>query len=243
MGLSPVVPISRLAPASSPLSPKIHHRSSPLARAVAVCRRDSFGTAHVAIVSPGLSRPAFVCIVGDTHMHELKSRTVIVGLLLATVAAAPALAQDTRPVAVTPYVAIGSTGAAPVGAAIEFPLTPTFGVETDTGYRRGEGHINALSMNANLVCHLPRIGATTPYLAAGMGLAQYGAPIVSPLGGLPVGAEQRTALTVNAGGGLKVPVNDTWGLRTDARWFKSFGRHGSEQFRVAQGISFDVARR
>ena len=51
------------------------------------------------------------------------------------------------------------------------------------------------------------------------------------------------ALTVNAGGGLKMPMNDTLDLRTDARWFKSFGRPGSEQFRVSQGISFDVGKR
>jgi hypothetical protein len=33
------------------------------------------------------------------------------------------------------------------------------------------------------------------------------------------------------------------GLRTDARWFKSFGRQGSEQFRVAQGLSFGTGKR
>ena len=32
-------------------------------------------------------------------------------------------------------------------------------------------------------------------------------------------------------------------LRTDARWFKSFGPQRSEQFRVAQGVSFDVGKR
>ena len=47
-------------------------------------------------------------------------------------------------------------------------------------------------------------------------------------------------MTVNAGGGLKMPMNEKLDLRTDARWFKSFGIQGSEQFRVAQGISFDV---
>ena len=50
-------------------------------------------------------------------------------------------------------------------------------------------------------------------------------------------------MTVNAGGGLKMPMNETLDLRTDARWFKSIGRQGSEQFRVAQGISFDVGKR
>jgi hypothetical protein len=51
------------------------------------------------------------------------------------------------------------------------------------------------------------------------------------------------ALTVNAGGGLKARMNDKLDLRTDARWFKSFGRYGSEQFRVAQGVAFDVGKR
>jgi hypothetical protein len=51
------------------------------------------------------------------------------------------------------------------------------------------------------------------------------------------------ALTVNAGGGLKTFINKKVDLRSDARWFKSFGRQGSEQFRVAQGLSFDVGKR
>jgi hypothetical protein len=89
---------------------------------------------------------------------------------------------------------------------------------------------------------LPRVGRATPYVAAGAGLSQYGAPVFS-LDGRPVGTQSGLALTVHAGGGVKVPMNDALDLRTDARWFKSFGRAGSEQFRVAQGISFDVAKR
>jgi hypothetical protein len=89
---------------------------------------------------------------------------------------------------------------------------------------------------------LPRVGQSTPYVAAGVGLSQYGAPVFSS-DGPPVGTQSRVALTVNAGGGLKMPVNDKLDLRTDARWFKSFGKQGSEQLRVAQGISFDVGKR
>jgi hypothetical protein len=37
-------------------------------------------------------------------------------------------------------------------------------------------------------------------------------------------------------------MNEKLDLRTDARWFKSFGAQGSEQFRVAQGLSFDVGK-
>jgi hypothetical protein len=75
-----------------------------------------------------------------------------------------------------------------------------------------------------------------------VGLSQYGAPVFSS-DGPPIGTQSQIALTVNAGGGLKMPVNDKVGLRTDARWFKSFGKQGSEQFRVAQGISFDAGKR
>lgn len=50
-------------------------------------------------------------------------------------------------------------------------------------------------------------------------------------------------MTVNAGGGVKMPVGENLGLRTDARWLKSFGTQGSEQVRVTQGISFRTRKR
>ena len=108
-------------------------------------------------------------------------------------------------------------------------------------YRRGEGGIHALSSSTSLLYFLPRVGRSTPYLAGGVGLSQYGAPVFSS-NGPPIGTQQLVAMTVNAGGGLKVPMNEKLDLRTDARWCKSFGRQGSEQFRVAQGVSFDVGR-
>ena len=147
-----------------------------------------------------------------------------------------------KPVEVTPYVALGSAAASPIGAAVTFPVTSTLSVETDVAYRRGEGRIHALSSSTSLLFFLPRVGQSTPYVAAGVGLSQYGAPVFSS-NGPPIGTEPRVALTVNAGGGLKMPMNETLALRTDARWFKSFGPQGSEQFRVAQGISFDVGKR
>lgn len=163
-------------------------------------------------------------------------------LVAVALAAAPAFAQDTPAVEVTPYLAVGTAGASPVGAAITFPVTSTVSVETDVAYRRAEGRIHALSSSAGLLWYLPPVGQATPYVAGGLGMAQYGAPVFGA-DGPPIGTEPRLAITVNAGGGLKVPMNDKLDLRTDARWFKSIGRHGSEQFRVAQGISFDVAKR
>jgi hypothetical protein len=169
-------------------------------------------------------------------------KSAVFALVAFTLAALPVGAQDLKTVEVTPYVALGSSGASPLGAAVTFPVTSTLSVETDVAYRRGEGRIHALSTSTSLLWSLPRVGQSTPYVAGGVGLSQYGAPIFSA-GGPPIGTQSHVAPTVNAGGGVKMPLNDKLDLRTDARWFKSFGRQGSEQFRVAQGISFDAGKR
>ena len=130
--------------------------------------------------------------------------------------AAAVAPRDARAVEVTPYVALGSEAASPIGAAVTFPVTSTLSVETDVAYRRGEGRIHALSTNVSLLYSLPRVGRSTPYLAAGVGLSEYGAP-VSSSEGPPIGTQSRLAMTVNAGGGLNVPMNDKLGWRTDAR--------------------------
>ena len=169
-------------------------------------------------------------------------KSAVFALVAFTLGALPVGAQDAKTVEVTPYVAIGSEMASPVGAAVTFPVTSTLSVETDVAYRRGEGSIHARSSSTSLLYSLPRVGRATPYVAGGVGLSQYGAPVFSS-NGRPIGTQSQVALTVNAGGGLKMPMNEKLDLRTDARWFKSFGRQGSEQFRVAQGISFDVGKR
>ena len=169
-------------------------------------------------------------------------RSAVFVLVALTLAAVPVGAQDAKNVEVTPYVALGSAAASPVGTAITFPVTSTLSVETDVAYRRGEGCIHALSSSASLLYFLPRVGRSTPYVAGGVGLAQFGAPVFSS-SGPPIGTQVGMAMTVNAGGGLKMPMNEKLDLRTDARWYQTLGRHGSEQFRVAQGISFDVGKR
>jgi opacity protein-like surface antigen len=156
----------------------------------------------------------------------------------ATPAPPPHVSSPT--VEVTPFVSIDSRGMSPIGAAFTFPLSSKFSIETELGFHRGEGNLNALSTSANLLYYLPRVGRVTPYLATGAGLAQYGVPIVRDSS--VIATQPRVAFEVNAGGGLKVPVDENWGMRTDARWFKSFGRHASEHWRVAQGVSFDVGR-
>jgi opacity protein-like surface antigen len=172
-------------------------------------------------------------------LRALKS--AVAALVTLAWSTAPASAQDAQAIQVTPYVALGTEAASPVGVAVTFPLTSALSVETDVAYRRGEGRIHALSSSASLLYSLAHVGEATPYLAAGIGLQQYGAPVLSPAGP-PIGTQARLAMTVNAGGGLKMPIKENVGLRTDARWFKSFGEDGNEQFRVAQGISFGVKK-
>jgi hypothetical protein len=169
-------------------------------------------------------------------------KSAVFALVVLALEGLPVAAQDANTVEATPYVALGTAGASPVGAAVRFPITPALSIETDLAYRRGEGDINALSLSANLLYFLPRIGQSTPYVIGGLGLSQYGAPVFSS-SGPPIGTESRLAVTANAGGGVKMPINERLDLRTDARWFKSFGHQGSEQFRVAQGVSVDVGKR
>jgi hypothetical protein len=169
-------------------------------------------------------------------------KSAVLALVAFTLEALPVGAQDAKTVEVTPYVALGSAAASRVGAAVTFPVTSTLSVETDVAYRRGEGRIHALSSSTSLLWWLPHIGQSTPYVAAGVGLSQYGAPVFSS-NGHPIGTQPRVAMTVNAGGGLKMPMNEKLDWRTDVRWFKSFGLQGSEQFRVAQGVCFDAGKR
>jgi hypothetical protein len=187
-------------------------------------------------------------------MKAIACTSLTAAVLALAIDAAPASAQEAMAgaaktagpapaIEVTPFVAIDSRGSIPVGVAVTFPLSPNFSVETEVGYRKAEGRLNALNSSASLLYALPRIGRTMPYLAAGAGLAQYGAPIVSREGSSVIGTDARIAFEVNAGGGVKVPVADTWDMRTDARWFKSFGRDASEHWRVSQGVSFDVGKR
>ena len=172
----------------------------------------------------------------------MRAYQALFALAACVCSAVPAAAQNASAVEVTPYLALGSEAASPVGAAVTFPITSTLSVETDVAYRRGEGRIHALSTSGSLLWFLPRVGHAAPYLAAGIGLSQYGMPLFSSIN-QPIGTQSRLAMTVSAGGGVKMPMNEKLDLRTDARWFKSLGRYGSEQFRVAQGISFDVGKR
>lgn len=166
--------------------------------------------------------------------------TVVPAVFVLALAAggSPVAAQSTderrtAAVEVTPYVSLGSFPSSRIGAAIAFPLTPSLSLESEVGYRHDPTGL--LSLSASLLYDLPSIGRVTPYLAAGAGLEQYGTAAQLPDGTLAT--QERTAFAINAGGGLKVPVNDRWGIRTDARWFNGLGRDAGEHWRLYEGVT------
>jgi opacity protein-like surface antigen len=172
-----------------------------------------------------------------------KSLTPAMFVIVLATGALPAAAQSdtdkTAPVEVTPYVSLGSYPSPRVGAAVAFRLTPTISVETEAGYRRDT--TGRLSATANLLYDLPRIGRFKPYLAAGAGLEEYATGLKRPDGALA--AQPRMAFAINAGGGFKVPVDDNWGIRTDARWFNGLGKDAGEHWRLYNGVTFPTGRR
>jgi len=47
---------------------------------------------------------------------------------------------------------------------------------------------------------------------------------------------------MNAGGGIKMPVTDSWGIRTDARWFNGLAEGAGEHWRLYNGVTFRAGR-
>jgi opacity protein-like surface antigen len=173
-----------------------------------------------------------------------KSLTPAVFVIVLATGGLPAAAQSTNtnntaPVEVTPYASLGSYPSPRVGASVAFRLTPALSVESEVGYRRDMA--GRLSATASLLYDLPRIERFRPYLAAGAGLEEYATALKLPDGALA--AQKRTAFAINAGGGLKVPVDDNWGIRTDARWFNGLGRDAGEHWRLYNGLTFPTGRR
>ena len=142
-------------------------------------------------------------------------------------------------VTITPFVSLGSPYSSRIGGAIAFPLNKDTSLEAEFGYRHQE--LNALSAHLSLVRDLPSLGRIKPYLAAGIGLEEYGAPLPQPNG--TVATLGRMALSVNAGGGVKVPVDETWGIRADARWFNGIGGQAGEHWRLFNGVTFKAGGR
>jgi opacity protein-like surface antigen len=171
------------------------------------------------------------------------SRLAWTSCLLLTLPGVTAAQQRQPPppgegVGVTTYGALGSAGSSSVGAAVRWPVRDRLALELETELRRAE--LTAINASLNLLFNLPSIGRATPYVAAGIGIEQFG--YVRHLLDRPV-TLQGTAITVNAGGGVSVPVTDRWDVRSDAGWSHGFGRDAPERWRIANGATFKTGAR
>lgn len=158
--------------------------------------------------------------------YRLASCLAIVAFLLS---GSTAGAQDAQGLQVTPYAALGTGSASPVGALVTFPVTSQLSVEGDVGYRHTNEKtttgmpvqsLSGFSYNGSVLWSLPRVRSLTPYAAAGFGSTQFHTPatVTTDAGPLAVFAS-RMGLRANVGGGLKRRVTDRLELRTDVRWF------------------------
>jgi hypothetical protein len=87
-------------------------------------------------------------------MHALRLKMLTMMMVLSV---GQAGAQERSTIEVTPFFAMGSNGSSPIGASITFPVTSTLSVETEVGYRRGEGDIGAQVGDAHR-CAVVQIG-------------------------------------------------------------------------------------
>jgi hypothetical protein len=134
-------------------------------------------------------------------------------------------------VEVTPFVGIDSASSARIGAAIRFAWMRNVSLELEMDYRRAE--MNALASSVSLLYALPHLGRVIPYLAAGAGFERYGTALHVP--GVGVVPRRGLAMTVNAGGGMRVPIDENWGIRTDAGWSNGIGRDAPQRWRCTTG--------
>jgi hypothetical protein len=139
-------------------------------------------------------------------------------------------------VEVTPYVSVGSATSPRFGAAIRWAFATNLSAELEAGKRPD---VNGLALNFSLLYDLPKIRRVTPYIAGGVGLDQYGDAFGS---GGDIFVKTKTAFAVNAGGGVRAPIDDNWGVRADARWFGTFGKT-PDRWRMYNGVTFGRGRR
>jgi len=132
-------------------------------------------------------------------------------------------ARDARdlPIEVSPFASSGgdTSGA---GVSVRWPFMARLGLEFEAEYRHtqarplsGSLEDNGVNGNVNLVFDLPSIGRVRPFLLGGGGLEHY-SNVAQPEPHFL--RESGMSFVVNAGGGVRVPINDRFGIRTELRW-------------------------
>ena len=170
------------------------------------------------------------------------SVTAIV-LALSLVVAATAAAQeapvrpttDQLPVELSTFLAVGDSDGSSTGVTARMPIKARLSVEAEVAWRLED--VSGLSASGNLVLDLRKPGRVTPYVIGGAGIDRYTVDFGLPQQGLTT--QLTSALSVNGGGGVRIPLNARWGMRTDARVSNGIGR-GPTRWRVFYGMTANV---
>jgi hypothetical protein len=133
----------------------------------------------------------------------------------------PAPEAHNLPVEVSPFVSSGGDSSS-VGVAVRWPFMARLGLEFEAEYRHmlarplmNSLENNGVNGNINLVADLPAIWRVRPFLLGGGGLEHYNF-LVQPEPYFL--RDSGVSFVVNVGGGVRVPINDRFGIRTEVRW-------------------------
>src|SRR5215204_483150 len=159
----------------------------------------------------------------------------------------PAPVARDLPIEVSPFVS-SSGGSSSVGASVRWPFAARLGLEFEAEFRHtdarplsGSLDNDGVNGNVNLVVDMPTIGRVRPFLLGGGGLEHYNFLVQPDPYFL---RDAGVSFVVNFGGGVRVPINDRFGIRTELRWTDGWtkGDPGGG-FRMFYGATIGVGGR
>jgi len=167
----------------------------------------------------------------------------LTGVLLALATSAAAQSQpapdspstDRLPVEVSTFLSVGDRDASGMGVTARTPIRARLSFEAEVGWRLEA--VSGFSASGNLMLDLRKPGRVTPYVIGGAGIDRYSVGYGLP--GLGSTTQLTSALAVNGGGGVRIPINARWGMRADARIGEDIGR-GPTRWRVSYGVTANV---
>ena len=176
-------------------------------------------------------------------MSVFSAAAFTVTLLLALAVAATAAAQDPPvrpstdqlPVELSTFLAVGGLDTSSTGVTARMPIRARLSLEAEVEWRLES--VSGLSAAGNLVLDLRKPGLVTPYVIGGAGIDRYKVSLDWPQHGSTT--QLTSALAVNAGGGVRIPFNARWGMRTDGRISNGIGRSPT-RWRVFIGMIANV---
>jgi opacity protein-like surface antigen len=173
-------------------------------------------------------------------MPPVRAASVMCALLVMTATAwaqdAPASpSADRLPVEVSTFLSVGGLDTSSTGVTARMPIRARLSLEAEAEWRIED--VSGLSASGNLVLDLRKPGRVTPYVIGGAGIDRYTVDFGVPQQGTTT--QLTSALSVNAGGGVRIPLNARWGMRTDARISNGIGRSPT-RWRVFYGMTANV---